>query len=74
MISTLRIRTMSFQKISVAMVVIVVSFIGFGDRVLPESVGHHSESIRSSFLGMLPSINAKNNNAKTEAAIENLDQ
>ena len=65
---------MSVQKISAAMVAIVVSFVGFGDRVLPESVGRHSESIRSSLLGMLPSINAKNNNAKTEEAIENLGQ
>lgn len=71
---TLGPETMSFQKISAGMVVVVISFIGFGDRVLPESVGQHSVSIRSHLLGMLPSISPQNNNSKMEEAVDNLDQ
>lgn len=68
------IKTMSFNKISAALFVLAISFIGFGDRVLPESVGQHSETIRGHLLGMLPSIRPQNNNAKTEEAIERLGQ
>lgn len=63
---------MSYQKISIAMFIVLVSFIGFGDKVLPESVGQHSETMRSHLLGMLPSIRPQNNNAKTEEAVDNL--
>lgn len=67
-----RVNVMSYQNISIAMVIVLVSFIGFGDKVLPESVGQHSETMRSHLLGMLPSIRPQNNNAKTEEAVDNL--
>ena len=65
---------MSYSKIAVGAVVVVSAFIGFGDRVLPEAVGQHSVAIRGHLIGMFPTINPKNNNAKTEKAIENLGQ
>ena len=65
---------MSYSKLSTIAIVLISSFIGFGDRILPESIGQYSQDARTSLLGMLPSIQPQNNNAKTEEAIQNLEQ
>ena len=64
---------MSFSKFAVGAVVLVSSFIGFGDRIFPEAVGQHSVAIRGHLMGMLPTITPKNHNAKTEQAVEGLN-
>lgn len=63
-----------FSRIAVGSVILVSSFVGFGDRVLPEAIGQHSVTMRGHLMGMLPTINPKNNNAKTEQAIDELGQ
>ncbi len=60
------------QKMAWAIALVVIGFVGAGDRVLPAPFAAYSFNARTTLLNMLPTIRQQNYNQKTEEAVEQL--
>ncbi|MGI0491825.1 hypothetical protein ACN4EG_08430 [Alkalinema pantanalense CENA528] len=67
------------KKIPVAVILLVViAFIGFGDQVLPQPIGRYSLQARNSIdqmmINLFPNWKPRNPNARTEDAVQQMEQ